>query len=156
MTLMRSIVASFAGWLVATALGCGATGDRLAAALALQAAAVAATDAATAAHAAAYRADLLARIAACPESPQAERAACVHDATTAALAAAQGDRLALQMLALAEVEVADALDAATECRAAQTSCEADYLDSAERRLAEVRAQLARRAADAGAEGGGTP
>jgi hypothetical protein len=153
---LASGVATLALLAGTTVGGCGTAPDALRNATLANNAAAAVLNAARAAHELALAADMRARFAACPESPQAERQACVHDAAVAAMAAVQVERAELANLALVEGVVADALEAAAQCRAAQTTCEAGYVQDAERALATVQAGLVRRALDAGTEGGGTP
>lgn len=154
----RSAIASGSALLVLlvgqSAAGCATAGDPLRTAVLTNNVASAALNAARKQHEEALAADMRARFARCPESSQAARQACVHDEAIAAMAAVAAEREALGYLALVEGETANALEAAGQCRVAQTSCEADFLRTAEHTLAVVQAGLARRALDAGA--GGSP
>lgn len=154
----RSALASGAVTLVLLAgpsvAGCTGGGDMLRVAVLDNNAASAKLNAARAAHEAALQADLERRFATCPESPQSEHRACVQRETVAALNAAARESLELNSLAHTEGEAARALEAAAQCKASHTSCEADYVAEAERHLAMVKAGLILRERDAGA--GGAP
>ncbi len=152
MTFMRSLLASVAGYLVATAVGCAGAPDSLRSALALNAATAAAIDVAIEGHNDRVRADFQRRAARCPPPPVEGRDACLFAAGAETLTAFGPEATRLRELQLWQHTGAEALAVAQQCREGGLACESAELARAQGPLASARAGLT--VLDAGA--GGAP